>query len=329
MQKLLLEFLTRLETVRGLSDNTVKSYGDDIQGLIEFLSNSPVAPNTVPNTATSTDSTLNPVFAPSGASKAVPNVVTSVEDITVDNLREYIYSLSDTHKPASLARKITSIKQFFKYLKDFDYVKVNPAVRLHSPKGHQQFPTVLDNNEVNTLFKGLDEFLITSDNNCWVLQDIALFELLYATGLRISELCNLQFSNIDFQEQSLRVVGKGNKERIVPFTNSALESLKKWVVYRKENFQFSPYLFINKHNEKLNDRVVRKKISDYSIKFGIKEFSPHSLRHSIATHLINNNVDIRIVQELLGHSSLATTQKYTHISTDHLKKSYNMAHPRA
>jgi len=192
--------------------------------------------------------------------------------------------------------------------------------------------------EINLLFEYLRKNLESqkdgteSDHNIWAYQDYAIIELLYSTGLRVSELCNLTLSQINPKDQSIRIQGKGNKERIIFFGEPADYALRLWIQNRAKSFPLSGPdlpLFINQSGKKIDQRQVRTIVNENSFRAGISKISPHALRHSFATHILNNGSDIRSIQELLGHASLDTTQKYTHLSIEKLKSAYDLAHPRA
>ena len=234
------------------------------------------------------------------------------DNITRIDLYDYIKSLRDkNYAPSSVTRKIASLKGWFRWLKINEKISSDPSIALESPKIPQKLPKVISTNEINKIF--------SSNLNC---TEKAIFELLYGCGLRVSELTNLEIKNIDLNSKILRCFGKGSKERIVPIGEKAKESILKYLELRNlyPNHD-SKKLFINKKGQSLS----RQEIYILSQKVGKiidKHISPHVFRHSFATHLLENGADLRVVQELLGHSSVSTTQLYTHVSKKRLKDIY-------
>ena len=226
----------------------------------------------------------------------------------IKNLHDKKYSVS------SITRQIASIKGFFKWLNFNDYLKHNPALAIERPKHPKRLPKVLSIKEIQQLL----------DSKMSIIQK-AVFELLYAAGLRVSELTNLQLSNVNINARYIRCFGKGSKERIVPIGMKAVSAIKKYLkereyILKKYNF-LSKYLFLNESGKKLTRQEVYKFVNNLGKTIN-KNISPHTIRHSFATHLLENGADLRVVQELLGHSDVATTQLYTHISKKRLKDIY-------
>jgi integrase/recombinase XerC len=237
----------------------------------------------------------------------------------------YLKNFSKT----TIARKISSIKSLYKFLKQNKLVSTNPLSAVEFKTGPKKLPDFLYENEINELF----DFLYKRDN-LLAKRDISIIEILYASGLRISELTNLKFSNIDFNNRILNVIGKGSKQRIIPFGHKALEAMNEYLPVRKQilsKFELNHnYIFINEKGNKLTERGAEYILKKINQEFNLNvNLHPHALRHSFATHLLNNGADIRTVQELLGHSSLSTTQIYTHVSNSNLKKNYDQFFPRA
>ena len=246
-------------------------------------------------------------------------------NVTYKDLVKYINSLSNLN-PTSVAHHITVINSFYKFLLLNEDIKVNPCENIKIPKLPKRLPKYLTIEEINKL---LDIKLDT----CYDYRNKAMLELLYASGLRISELINLQFSNIDLNNALVRVVGKGNKERIVPINETAEKYLRLYINnYRGEilGIKQSEYLFISNAKNNITRQGFFKIIKKECKRAGIeKEISPHVLRHSFATHLLYNGADLRVIQELLGHSNIATTEIYTHIVNEKVKKDYEETHPRS
>ena len=245
----------------------------------------------------------------------------------IDNLdiRTFLASLYHRNlKKSSISRKLASIRSFFKYLHREGYVKSNPAKLVSSPKVPKNLPKFLTIDEVFSLVetpKG-ETFKPTRDR--------AIIELLYSCGLRVSELTSLDISDLDIKETIIRVKGKGRKERIMPIGTKAMEAIKNYLPERISLKKKSPGLFLNNRGGRLTQRSVRRILVHYSRMINLTgDLSPHTLRHTFATHLLHEGADLRSIQELLGHSSLSTTQKYTHLDIRQLTEVYDKAHPMA
>jgi integrase/recombinase XerC len=243
----------------------------------------------------------------------------------IDNLdiRTFLASLHHRKlKKSSISRKLATIRSFFKYLHREGYVKKNPAKLVSSPRVPKSLPRFLDIDEAFSLMntpKG-DTFMPTRDK--------AILELLYSSGLRVSELTSLDVIDLDSKEAVLRVKGKGRKERIVPIGSKAMEALQNYLPERISLKKKSPALFLNSRGGRLTQRSVSRILVQYSRMINLKgDLSPHTLRHTFATHLLHVGADLRSIQELLGHASLSTTQKYTHVDIGHLTEVYDKAHP--
>ena len=227
----------------------------------------------------------------------------------------------------SVARKLSSLRSFYKYLFNNDLIKTNPFKYVASPKKEKKLPKYLGVEELEGIFNTPD---ITTPLG---QRDRTILEVLYATGIRVSELVNIKLSDIDFYNKEIRVLGKGNKERIDPFGTYCLDIINMFLndgrnkILKKHN-TVCDYLIINEHGRQITTRGVEKIIDNVVKKASLKKHvSPHMLRHSFATHLLNEGCDIRTVQELLGHESLETTQIYTHVSNEHLRSVYLKCHP--
>ncbi len=224
----------------------------------------------------------------------------------------------------SVGRRLSALRSFFRFLTREGNLKLNPILMLSSPKLDKHLPAFMTEEEVAKLI----ESAFPKDNkDVQGMRDRAILETFYSSGLRISELVSLSLDDIDFISGIIKVMGKGKKERIVPIGNAALAAIKKYIDSRKKN---SPALFLNKNSGRITTRGVRNIVEKYLQIAGIKHgLSPHTLRHSFATHLLNRGADLRTVQELLGHANLSTTQIYTHMTTERLKNVYDKAHPHA
>ena len=226
----------------------------------------------------------------------------------------------------SLARAVAALRQFYKYLKDENKVAANPAEKIQTPEVKKSLPDYLTLEEIEELFQCIKE------DEPFELRDKAMFELLYSSGLRISEACNLKLEDVDLENMFLTVRGKGGRERLVPFGEKSLLILRKYLESARDDIlknRFSDYLFISKKGDYLNRKSVWRLLKKYLARTGIKKVvTPHTFRHSFATHLIENNADLRSVQELLGHIDISTTQIYTHLASRTLKEVHKKYHPR-
>ena len=241
--------------------------------------------------------------------------------------REYLSLLHEKkYKPNSIARKISALKSFYKFLVSEGEIVETNFLYLRTPKKAKTIPVFLSEDEMFDLLNAPDDFEWKG------LRDCAILEVLYSTGIRISELIGLKNSDIDFLGESIKVLGKGNKERIVPIGMNALKSLKIYLDFVRPKFSLShkDLIFRNRFGKVLTDRSVRRMLDKYVTQVAIlKNISPHKIRHTFATHLLNAGCDLRSVQEMLGHVNLATTQVYTHVEIERLKKDYKKAHPHS
>ena len=290
--KLADNFGVYLREEKNLSALTVKSYLSDIKDFLQFL-------------------TLHKK---------------NVSEIDYPVVRGYLAALQRKSLARStLARRVASLRVFFHYL----YLNGNltnfPLMSLRAPKLEKRIPSFLEEDEVARLLESAER------KNFSGLRDRAALELLYGTGMRVAELVGLDLENVDLREEIVKIKGKGDKERIVPLGRWAMDALTQYLEERERKIQQGvKALFLNKSGTRLSDRAVRKRLSKYLEPAGIsKSASPHTLRHSFATHLINRGADLRSVQELLGHERISTTQIYTHVSPKRLKEVYEKAHPRA
>lgn len=229
----------------------------------------------------------------------------------------------------TLVRLITTIKQFYYFLLIKNYIQHNPTENIETPKIQKKIPDYLTVEEIQSFFSVFDL------NNIYELRDRCIFEVMYVSGLRISEVCNLKLSDIDFMEMEFKITGKGNRQRIVPFGEPTLELIQMYLnksrnaINKKPNSKNMDYLFISKKGGKLDRKSIWKILQKYSLRAGIiRHISPHTFRHSFATHMIQNNADLRVVQELLGHMDISTTQIYTHLDKKYLKEAHKKFHPR-
>ena len=247
---------------------------------------------------------------------------TPIENVEYPDLRRFLAQLKGRNlKPRSLARKLSSLRSFFKFLQREGVIKSNPAKLLVTPKLDKPLPHFMSEEESVQLIEAPKTGKINSP------RDRAIFEILYSTGIRVSELVGLNVDDVDFIGNIIKVMGKGKKERMVPIGDTALNALKEYLDKRRVDNKF---IFVNKNGTRLSDRSVRNIINKYILEQAMAQHvSPHMFRHSFATHLLNHGADLRSVQELLGHVNLSTTQIYTHLTTEKLKKVYDQSHPRA
>lgn len=237
-----------------------------------------------------------------------------------------VHEINRGNSPRTVNRKITTLKSFYKFAVKEEAIKINPTLRLSSTKTSKSIPSFVTVDEMNKL---LDKTIFTDDYTG--KRDRLIVEIFYSTGIRLSELINIKFKDIDFSKKQLKVLGKRNKERIIPLTKELVNSLNNFIEIRNSmSVKNDSYLLLTDKGKKLNPTLVyktmNKLISDVT---SLKKTSPHVLRHTFATHMLNNGADLNVIKELLGHASLSATEVYTHNSIDKLKKVFNNAHPRA
>lgn len=297
------EFLLYLKSTRNYSVHTVTSYETDLRQFFDYI--------VVSEKIRESD-------------KIDPG------KYDLNFLRTYVAEIADPFSPSgkyskkSISRKISVLKSFYKYLLKKRYINKNHASLLIFPKQEKKLPSFLSQNELGELL-GEKHIMDIS------ILDKAVIELFYSTGIRLSELINLTIDKVDFTKNTVKVLGKGSKERIVPFGSEAAKALKNYLEVRAIcNVNNLPVLFLSNTGKKLYpvkvNRIIKKNLSKVT---DLKKKSPHVLRHSFATHLLDNGADIRAVKDLLGHESLSTTQVYTHLTPEKLKKVYKQSHPRA
>lgn len=244
-------------------------------------------------------------------------------------VRAYLGDLYERNDAASIAKKLAALRSYFSFLKQRGWVEANPALSVKTPRVKKKLPHFVSVDEANRLAEqGWDDSIIA-------VRDKAIIELLYGTGLRVSELVSMNLDTIDGNRECLQIVGKGNKERMVPVGRAAIKAVDQWCEVRSKILRTGKTahrgaLFINRDGQRLGVRSVQRMVKKRGIVTGTREsMHPHALRHSFATHLLDSGADLRIIQELLGHSSLSTTQRYTHVSIEGLTRVYDGAHPYA
>jgi integrase/recombinase XerC len=245
--------------------------------------------------------------------------------VTADHIRSYLAEMMKTAKRATVQRRLSAIKAFFRY-RETTMGEPSPARSIRSPKSERRLPSILQQDEVRRLIE-----VTPDDSSAAAVRDRAIFETLYSTGLRVSELVGLNWRDIDDELGMVMVrSGKGNKDRLIPIGEPALDALKAWRRAMPIAWESDGPVIINLRGGRLTTRsvemILQRRIAAAGVSAGI---TPHGLRHSFATHMLSNGADLRSIQEMLGHASLATTQRYTHVSVNHLKEVYKRAHPRA
>ncbi|MCD7780669.1 MAG: tyrosine recombinase XerC [Candidatus Gastranaerophilales bacterium] len=294
-KKYLQEFKLYIEVERNFSKHTVTAYSSDILSFLIWLNNK------------------------------------DIKDVTYSLFREYLlYIQQFNYSKTTTARKIASLRTFCRYLYREKIIETNPALGVHAPKRGKNLPEFLTENEIEQVLNNIKMESPAGYRNRTIL------ELLYATGMRISELSSLNFENLNLEENEIKVFGKGAKERIVLVSKRAQNFLETYIktvrflIFKEDSPSLKSPVFINKTGYRLQPQSVRLAIKEVMERIELpKHVTPHVFRHSFATKLLENGADLRIVQELLGHSSISNTQIYTHVSTERLKQTYNNAHPRA
>ena len=294
MEKFIKKFLNHLSLERGLSANTIKGYGNDLNRYCKFLKGMKIS---------------------------------SWEKVKITDVTEFIHTLRKSGKSStSMSRNLSSLKSFHKFLLMENYAKNNPADPVESPKLWRKLPVFLDQHEMEKLLKQPDVKTFLG------IRNRAILEFMYATGVRISELLDLKRSNLLFEVEFVRIWGKGEKERVVPVGEVAIEWVRKYLEESRPKLKSrnsKDIVFLNARGGRLSRMGVWKIIKRYVNLAGIKKkVSPHTLRHSFATHLLEGGADLRAVQEMLGHASISTTQIYTHLDREYLKYILKEFHPR-
>ncbi len=284
------EYLVFVSQVKNLSENTTKSYERDLKKLYLFLEK------------------LN---------------VTNYSDIKEEICSAWIGDLySQNNKPKSIQRHLSSAKGFFRFLKKNNLIGSSPFELVTAPKSSNTLPDVLSPEDV-------EQLLNFKPSNTIEIRDMAIVELMYSSGLRVSETVSINISDFEENMSFLRVIGKGSKTRLVPMGRFAINAINNWLNEREKISNNTDALFLNSKGSRLSVRSIQLRLKKMAIKQGLPPVHPHMLRHSFATHMLESSGDLRTIQELLGHSSLSTTQIYTKLDYQHLAKIYDKSHPRA
>ena len=284
------EYLVFVSQVKNLSENTTKSYERDLKKLLIFLEK------------------LN---------------ITKYSDVKEEICSAWIGDLySQNNKPKSIQRHLSSAKGFFRFLKKNNLINSSPFELVTAPKSSNTLPDVLSPEDV-------EQLLNFKPSNTIEIRDMAIVELMYSSGLRVSETVNINISDFEEKMSFLRVIGKGSKTRLVPMGRFAIKAINNWLIEREKILNNTDALFLNSKGARLSVRSVQLRLKKMATKQGLPPVHPHMLRHSFATHMLESSGDLRTIQELLGHSSLSTTQIYTKLDYQHLAKIYDKSHPRA
>lgn len=301
MKTLLDKFQSYLRYERAASPHTLKNYMVDMSQFYSYLQKG------------------HPAIAKGGESK--------IKDVDTDVVRRYLSHIFEGKAPASMARKLASLRTFFQFCIRQGLITKNPAREIATPKVPKRVPKFLTVDEVFALLE------TASDDGVLGTRDRAIMELLYGSGLRVGELVNLNVGDTDLKSRTVRVLGKGRKERIVPMGGKAATAIVNYLEKRTSIVRpgdTEAALFVNRHGTRLSARSVERLMVKYIKRSGLqKTVTPHMLRHTFATHLLGQGADMRGIQELLGHASLSTTQKYTHVSIENMMNVYDKTHPKA
>jgi len=335
------EFLNYLKFERHFSPHTAKCYAADLAQFCGFLTGRPtsgirgqvLARGSAPFTGSTAAGVAAGGLAARPAADATvlaePNLQAKLRDVDPERVKSFLAFLgTQSYSKSTIARKLATLRSFYKFCLRRGYVTAHPLASIRTPKQEKRLPKFLELADINRLLSTPD------DNTLLGARDRAMLEVLFSTGVRVSELVDLNFADVDSEGQSIRVRGKGKKQRTAPIGPTAISAIRKYTELRRSDVRAARFdqqaLFVNKHGQRLSTRSVRRKLDKYLSECGLDPtISPHTLRHSFATHMLNNGADLRSVQELLGHQSLSTTQIYTHLTTPRLKQAYDEAHPRA
>ncbi len=283
-------FVVHIRDERKRSVHTVAAYQADLRGLFGFV-----------------------------------NSAQSVADLTLIDLRSWLADLQQRGQARStIARKAAAARAFTSWARKRGIIDQDPAVRLLSPSVPKTLPSILSTEQAVQAITSIVE-----DDPVIQARNIAILELLYATGIRVSELCGIDISDFDHTRNVVRVLGKGNRERVVPFGIPAAGAVQDWISLRSQIAIDKFALFVGVRGARIDPRAVRTLVNRVTLATTGQRLSPHALRHSAATHVLEGGADLRVVQELLGHSSMSTTQRYTHVSVNRLRNTFRLAHPRA
>ncbi len=332
------EFLNYLKFERHFSPHTAKCYSADLSQFSAFLvgdlsragaRQGPTPGGVQPGARGAARPGQEGRPATGTAVLVATDLSQKLREVEAEQVKSFLAFLGTQHySKSTIARKLATLRSFYKFCLRRGYIKIHPLASIRTPKQEKRLPKFLEVEQINKL--------LATPNDATLLgsRDRAMLEVLFSTGVRVSELVDLNFAEVDFVGQTLRVRGKGKKQRTAPIGPTAIAAIKKYLELRRADPRAATFdqeaLFVNKHGQRLSTRSVRRKLDKYLAECGLDpSISPHTLRHSFATHMLNNGADLRSVQELLGHQSLSTTQVYTHLTTPRLKAVYDEAHPRS
>jgi integrase/recombinase XerC len=304
-ENLIGSYIESLSSEKGYSTNTCRAYRHDIKEFVSIITSG----------------------QPTGRKTEKESGIFRIDKVDSLSVRGYLGALYKNNKKATIARKLSAVRSFFRFLVKHGYMTDSPADSILSPKQEKKIPAYLT---VDDMFRLLDSI---KDTSLLGLRNRAIFETIYSCGIRVSELAGLNLFDVDTNSQVVRVLGKGNKQRIVPIGKKAINAIKNYRDKLSVESGIGPDkngpLFLNKNFGRLTTRSIARILDKLVRECGMQiPVSPHGLRHSFATHMLDAGADLRVVQELLGHKSLSTTQKYTHVSIDKLMETYDKAHPR-
>ena len=299
LQYMLKDYIFHIEKVINYSSNTVISYNRDLNSFLSFCK------------------------------KIEINSVNSLDEKIIRDFVSHLHR--NGISPKSIKRSLSSLRSFFNFFLKQKIIKINFAENVKSPKSEKNLPGILQHSDINLLANYKTKKVGYYKNNDLLVRDVAIFELFYSSGLRLSELSNIEFSNINFNECMLRITGKGNKTRIVPIGSKAVTAINLWVDIRKKySKDSSNFLFIGKTGKAMSARNIQLRMNILAKASGVEQkLYPHKLRHTVATHLLESSGNIRAVQEFLGHENISTTQIYTHLDNQYLMTVYDKVHPRS
>lgn len=302
MKELIASFIGYIQTEKAYSEHTIRNYKSDLMQFCKFVA----------------------------IKRSIKKGDPAIDLVDYVLIRSYLGELFNKCRRTTIARKLSALKSFFRYLELRGLSPLNPAAEIMTPKQEKYIPTYLPVDDMFALLEQPDREKELG------LRDLAILELLYSSGLRVSELVTLDIEKLDFNSRLVKVVGKGGKERIIPVGRKAIAAIREYREHTEKKRKKNGYskghgpLFLNNRGSRLSARSVDRLVKKYSRECGITlEISPHSIRHTFATHLLDGGADLRSIQELLGHVSLSTTQKYTHVSVDKLIEVYDKSHPRS
>lgn len=321
------EFINYLRNERHFSPHTAKCYAADLQQFCGYLCQSDPALAAAAKGSNGHHGPANGQMP--SVDMTSPALNSRLKQLDTDAIRAFLSYLRDkNYCKSTSARKLATLRSFYKFLVRRAYVESNPVASIRTPKQDKRLPKFLDVAEINRLLSIPDTKTLLGG------RDRSMLEMLYSTGMRVSELVALNVDDIDLGASTIRIRGKGKKQRMVPVGPGAVKALINYLDLRRADSKTGTFdteaMFINKHGQRLSTRSVRRKLDKYLLEAGLAmSISPHTLRHSFATHMLRNGADLRVLQELLGHQTLSTTQVYTHLTSKEVKESYDEAHPRA